>query len=71
LLLSRDLGFGNLLRFPLGSHSGIGVVRYPNDASTATVIEAVIEAVQRVDETEIQGALMIIEPGRIRLRRAR
>lgn len=50
---------------------GIGVVRYPNDAAPATVIAAVIEAVRRVDETEIHGGLMIIEPGRVRIRRAR
>jgi predicted nuclease of predicted toxin-antitoxin system len=70
-LLSGDLGFGDLRRFPLGSHSGIGIVRYPNEASPATVIAAVIDAVQSVGETEIEGGLMIIEPGRVRLRRAR
>jgi len=69
-LLSGDLGFGNLRRFPLGSHWGIGVVRYPNEASPETVIAAVIDAVQDVDEAEIRGGLMIIEPGRVRVRRA-
>lgn len=71
VLLSGDLGFGNLRRFPLGSHWGIGVVRYPNEASPETVIAAVIEAMQDVDEIQIRGGLMIIEPGRIRVRLAR
>ena len=70
-LLSGDLGFGNLRRFPLGDHWGIGVVRYPNEASPKTVIAAVIDAVQGVDEIEVQGGLMIIEPGRVRVRRVR
>ena len=70
-LLSGDLGFGNLRRFPLGSHWGIGVVRYPNEASPTTVIAAVIDAVQGVDEAVIRGGLMIIEPGRVRVRLAR
>ena len=70
-LLSGDLGFANLRRFPLGSHWGIGVVRYPNEASPETVITAVIDAVRDVDELEIRGALMIIEPVRVRVRWAR
>jgi predicted nuclease of predicted toxin-antitoxin system len=68
VLLSGDLGFGNIRRFPLGSHSGIGVVRYPNEASPQTVIAAVIDAVDNVDEARLRGALMIIEPGRVRVR---
>ena len=71
VLLSGDLGFGNIRRFPLGSHSGIGVVRYPNEASPQTVIAAVIDAVRGVDEAHLLGGLMIIEPGRVRVRRAR
>lgn len=69
-LLSGDLGFANIRRFPLGSHSGIGVVRYPNEASPHTVIAAVIDAMERTNEFEMQGSLMIIEPGRVRLRPA-
>ena len=69
-LLSGDLGFGNLRRFPLGTHSGIGIVRYPNEASPATVIAAVIDAMRYVDEAQIRGGLMVIEPARVRLRPA-
>jgi len=32
ILLSADKGFGNWLRFPLGKHHGIVVVRFPVDA---------------------------------------
>ena len=32
-LLSADMGFGNILRYPLGSHSGIVVARFPNELS--------------------------------------
>ena len=70
-LLTGDLGFGNLLRFPPGSHAGIVVVRYPNDVSPGTLVDAVVGAMRRVEEAEIDGTLMIIEPGRIRRRRAR
>jgi predicted nuclease of predicted toxin-antitoxin system len=71
VLLSGDLGFGNLRRFPLGSHSGIGVVRYPNESPPETISSAVIDAIRNIDEADFRGALMIIEPARVRLRRAR
>jgi predicted nuclease of predicted toxin-antitoxin system len=69
-LLSGDLGFGNIHRFRLGSHSGIGIVRYPNEASPETIIAAVVDAIRGADAASIIGSLMIIEPGRVRLRRA-
>ena len=33
-LLSADLSFGNLQRFPLGTHAGIVIARFPNEVST-------------------------------------
>ena len=34
VLLTGDLGFGNLLHFPLGTHSGIFIAHFPNEIST-------------------------------------
>ena len=31
ILLTGDLGFGNILKFPLGQHFGIVVARFPNE----------------------------------------
>jgi predicted nuclease of predicted toxin-antitoxin system len=70
-IVSADLGFSNVLRFPLGSHSGVLVVRYPNAVSAQVVNGAVADALRNVTETDIVGALLIVEPGRVRmLRRA-
>lgn len=68
-LLSGDMDFGNILRFPLGSHSGIVVARFPNEVSTATLNVAILQAVQSLSDEDLTGNLIIIEPGRIRLRR--
>ena len=68
-LLSADLGFANVLRFPLGSHAGIVIARFPHELSTATLVEAILTALQRLSDDEIGGNLVIIEPSRIRLRR--
>ena len=70
-IVSGDLGFANVLRFPLGSHFGIVVARYPNEVSPHRLNEALAHALRNVVEADIVGALLIVEPGRIRmLRRA-
>jgi predicted nuclease of predicted toxin-antitoxin system len=70
-LLSGDLGFGNVARFPLGRHRGIVIVRFPNDASVSTVNEAIVRTLRELSDEEIDGSIVVIEPGRIRLRRRR
>ena len=34
VLLTGDKGFGNLLRFPIGSHFGIVIANFPNEMPT-------------------------------------
>jgi predicted nuclease of predicted toxin-antitoxin system len=69
LLLSADLSFGNLRRFPLGTHAGILVARFANEVSTHFLNDAIVRALQDLSEDELSGNLIILEPGRIRLRR--
>jgi predicted nuclease of predicted toxin-antitoxin system len=69
VLLSGDGGFGNILRFPLGSHPGIVLARFPNEVPTAKLNDAILQAVRSLTDEEIAGNLIIIEPGRIRLRK--
>lgn len=70
-VISGDLGCGNVLRFPLDSHLGIVVVRYPNEVSSQVVNEAVAQALREVSEADIIGAVVIVSPGGIRIRRHR
>lgn len=67
-LLTGDLGFGNILRYPLGQHHGIVVARLPNEMSVAAVNETVVRALQDLSESDFIGNVVIIEVGRIRLR---
>jgi predicted nuclease of predicted toxin-antitoxin system len=69
ILLTGDWGFGNLLRFPVGSHSGIVIAHFPNEVSTAELNRQLIKAVESLDETDFSGHLIVIEPGRVRIRR--
>jgi len=68
-LLTADIGFGNLLRYPLGSHAGVIVARFPNEVPTSTLAAAIVEALGQITDEDLQGSLVIIEPGRVRLRK--
>lgn len=68
-LLTGDVGFGNILRFRLGSHAGILITRFPNELPTITQNEAVLGALRDLSDEEIAGNVIVIEAGKIRLRR--
>jgi predicted nuclease of predicted toxin-antitoxin system len=68
-LLTADVGFGNILRFRPGTHAGVVVARFPNELPTATLNQAIVATLRTLSEAEIDGSLVVIEPGRIRLRR--
>lgn len=65
-LVSLDLDFSNILRFPPQGTSGLIVLRGPNQLfpTTRILVETLINALNR--ETPV-GSLWIVEPGRIRI----
>jgi len=67
-LITADRGFGNLLEYPLGSHHGIILLRYPNSMPAGKLVQVVTETLPSIPESEIIGNLVIFEPGRIRFR---
>ena len=70
-LVTADLDFASLLTFPLGSHHGIVVARLPNELPVASVNAAILEAIRALSDADLSGALVMVEPGRIRLRKPR
>jgi predicted nuclease of predicted toxin-antitoxin system len=69
VLITGDLGFGNLLHFPLGSHCGIIVARFPNEMNTKELNRLLVERIRELTEDDCQGNLIIIEPGKMRIRK--
>jgi len=69
-LLTGDLGFANILRFPLGTHSGIIVARFPNELPAARLDQVILEGLRSLSDEGFPGSLAILEPGRVRLRRS-
>jgi predicted nuclease of predicted toxin-antitoxin system len=68
-LVSGDLGFANILRYPLGSHAGVVIARFPNEMPAAQVTKTVVAGLRQLSNEEIRGNLIVISPGRVRLRR--
>jgi predicted nuclease of predicted toxin-antitoxin system len=68
-LVTGDGDFGNLLKFPLGSHYGIVVVEYPSALRTRELAVQIAETLCSLDEATLKGSLVIMQPGRVRVSR--
>jgi predicted nuclease of predicted toxin-antitoxin system len=68
-VLTGDLGFGNILRYPIGSHHGVVIAHFPNEISTTELNRHIAAALQGLSETDLSGNLIIIEPGQLRIRK--
>ena len=68
ILLTLDVGFASIVAFPPSSHPGIVVLRMPL-MNVETVRAAVNQLLASADLQQLGGAITILEPGRIRVRR--
>ncbi len=68
-LVTADKGFGNILQFPLGTHAGIILLRLPDEWPSSAVNRQLANALSTLQAEDLVGLLMIVEVGRIRLRR--
>ncbi len=60
-LVTCDLGFGNVLRFPPSAHAGVIVVRIPDEVSVSTFNDELLRALSALSGEALQGALIIVE----------
>ena len=70
ILLTGDLGSSNIFRFPLGQHYGIVVARFPTEMGPKEINREIVASPKDLREKDFKGNLIILEPGRIRIRRA-
>jgi len=69
VLITGDMGFSNITHFRIGSHAGIVIAHYPNEMSPAEINKQIIEAFDHLTESDFKGNLIILDPGKIRIRR--
>jgi predicted nuclease of predicted toxin-antitoxin system len=68
ILLTLDLEFGDLRKYPPGGHPGIVLFR-PRDFGPLSVNRFVERFVRDTNLEELAGCLAIVEPFRVRIRR--
>ena len=68
ILITGDLGFGNITRYP-PPHHGIIVLRIPDTASTAELIQEVLDTLTGLAGQNLEDSLVIVQKGRFRVRR--
>lgn len=69
ILFSADLGFANTFDFPLGSHAGICILRFPNELPVQTTNREIQRLLNKIPKADFPGNLVILSPGKIRIRR--
>ncbi len=66
-LVTFDLDFANVLRFPPANSAGIVIIRMPKNPTLATLESLVKQFLFALEVTPIAGKLWIVEMGRIRI----
>lgn len=71
VLVTRDMGFSNILHFAPGGHAGIVVARFPTTTPVHELVARLATAISELTDDELRGALAIVSPRGTRLRRHR
>ena len=66
-LVTLDLDFADVTRFPPANTHGIVVLRLPRSSSLELLEALVRQFMRAVGQTSVQGKLWIVEAGRIRV----
>ena len=69
IVITRDLGFGNLLEYPLGTHAAIIVLPVPPTLTARQIRDTLHAFTAGVEPEMLKNALAVVEPGRYRIRR--
>jgi predicted nuclease of predicted toxin-antitoxin system len=66
-LVTLDLDFSNVIRFPPSQTNGIVVIRMPRNPSLAALELLISQFLQTLTHMPVEGKLWIVEIGRIRI----
>jgi hypothetical protein len=58
-----------MLKIFIGRHSGVVIAHFPNEISTPELNNKIIKAFDTLTEKDFNRNLIILEPGKIRIRR--
>lgn len=66
-LVTLDLDFANVIRFPPTELGGIIVIRLPHNPSLSTLEQLASQFLQALERMQVEHKLWIVELGRIRI----
>jgi len=69
VLFSSDEDFANISKYPPQDYYGIVILDFPNEVSKDFIIEETGRALSKIPAEDFKDNLIIIEPGKIRIRR--
>jgi predicted nuclease of predicted toxin-antitoxin system len=69
VLITHDLGIGDIRAYPPGSHAGVLLVRFPPEARPADEDAAVVAAIRTTPDIDLEGNLVVVDPNKVRIRR--
>jgi predicted nuclease of predicted toxin-antitoxin system len=70
VVLTADVEFANELVYPPSTHQGVVLVRLPGALLAPLLVQAVVAAVGALSVEDLVATIVIVEAGRIRIRRA-
>ena len=68
VLVTRDLDFSDILRFPLGTHCGIVVIRLPNNVGIDEIVDILRSRLATLGPDDVRGNLFVITSKLMRVR---
>lgn len=66
-LITLDLDFSNVVRFPPHTSAGIAVIRLPQNSNLVVIEKVIKRFLNAIEREPISGQLWIIETDRIRI----
>ena len=67
IVVAADVGFGDALNHPPGSHPGMIVLRVPDTWPPAVRASRVAAGLAAIPEADVHGSIVVIEPARVRV----
>ncbi|MBU2503901.1 MAG: DUF5615 family PIN-like protein [Nanoarchaeota archaeon] len=69
ILITRDVGFGNLINYPLKSHKGVVLLRLPPYFISRQINKIILDFLKSVKEKEIKNSLIVLDINKYRVRK--
>jgi predicted nuclease of predicted toxin-antitoxin system len=70
VVVTADVEFGNELVYPPETHHGVVLARLPGALPGPMLVQAIVAAIVALAAEDLVATVVIVEPGRIRIRRS-